>query len=481
MAARGARRPKRPAYTDEDVKQPEPAKATYGHNSGEVQPLEIPAAFNFLYAPAFGEATHRAAHGGRGSGKSHAFARAIVILCRASKRRVGCLREKQNSLADSVKQLLVDQIEELGLGWFFKVTETDITGLNGSRIVFKGLWANVQGIKSMEGFDLFWIEEAETVSQASIDLLLPTIRKAGAEVWWTWNPKRLEAPVDVMFRQGEPPRGAIVREINWDQNPFFPDSLRNQMEWMRGRDPDKAVHVFDGGYETNSEARVFKNWKVEAFDTPDDAVFDFGADFGFARDPSVLIRQFMVGRTLYIDHEAYKVGCDVDHTPALFAGDDPRANEAQGIAPRWINPWRNAHFGLKPDNDRWPGIPGATKWPIRADSARPETISYLRRHGFNIVSATKGPGSVEEGVTFLQSCDIVIHPRCVNAAEEFRLYSYKVDQHTGQVLPQLADKKNHVIDAVRYGLELRRKAPAKTPAFAPVGVSGASTFSGAAR
>ncbi len=447
-------RRRRAAYTDEPT-EPAPKAAGIGHNSRE---LEIPEAFGFVYDPPFGEVAHRAGHGGRGSGKSHAFARAIILLCRKRRMRVGCLREKQNSLADSVKQLLVDQIEELGLGWFFKITDTEIKAKNGSRIVFKGLWANPQGIKSMEGFDLFWIEEAETVSQASIDLLLPTIRKAKAEVWWTWNPKRIDAPVDVMFRQGEPPKRSIVREINWGSNPFFPDALRDQMEWMRKRDPDKAAHVWDGGYEQNSEARVFKNWKVEAFETPDDAVFDFGADFGFATDPSVLVRQFMIGRTLFIDYEAYKVGCDIDFTAGLFAGDDPHASKDRPA--RWRNPWRNVDIGdhLDPPHEKWTGIPGAAKWQIRADSARPETISYLRRQGFNIVPATKGPGSVEEGVAFLQSCDIVIHPRCVNAIQEFRLYSYKVDENTDKVLPVLADKKNHIIDACRYGLELRRKA-----------------------
>jgi phage terminase large subunit len=149
---------------------------------------------------------------------------------------------------------------------------------------------------------------------------------------------------------------------------------------------------------------------------------------------------FIVNKTLYIDYERVKVGVEIDQTPAFFAGPD-----TQRTPPRW-EPVAG-----------YTGIPGALKWPITADSARPETISYLQRRGFRITPAVKGAGSIEEGITFLQDYDIIIHPRCVHTIDEFATYSYKVDPKTDEVLPVLEDKKNHVIDSARYALEGTRR------------------------
>jgi phage terminase large subunit len=233
--------------------------------------------------------------------------------------------------------------------------------------------------------------------------------------------------------------------VNFDQNPWFPEELRVEMEWDKRRDPDKYKHIWLGEYLKNSEARVFHNWRIEAFDTPPDARFYFGGDWGFSVDPTVLVRSWFGpdGRTLYIDAEAYKVGCEIDYTPALFAGDDTHE------PPRWENP------------KKWPGIPGATKWQIRADSARPETISYMQRKGFKIQPARKGPGSIEDGIEFLKSVDMIVHPDCTHTADELALYSYKTDKLTDEVLPVLEDKKNHVIDALRYAHEDSRVIPFK--------------------
>lgn len=179
----------------------------------------------------------------------------------------------------------------------------------------------------------------------------------------------------------------------------------------------------------NTEALVFTNWRVEAFDTPDDAEFRFGADWGFSIDPTVLVRCWLDGRTLYVDQCESKVGCEIDKTPDLF--------------------------------DK---IEGARKWQITADGSRPETISYMRRQGFKIRQAIKGPGSVEDGIAFLKSFDIVVHPRCEEAvATELRRYSHKTDRLTGEVLPVLEDKDNHTIDALRYALEALRRAGKRAP------------------
>jgi phage terminase large subunit len=412
--------------------------------------IQLPEAFRFLFADIADDGLpvrYRASFGGRGSAKSHSFAQALVIKAAQRPLRIGCFREVQLSIKDSVKRLLDDKIEAAGLTGFYESLENEIRGRNGSSFVFRGLRAmNADAIKSLEGLDIAWVEEASTVSQRSLDILRPTIRKPQSELWFTWNPEKPTDPIDAFLRGGILPGGSIIREVNYDANPWFGDSpLLAEMEHDKRRDPDKYQHVWGGGYRRMSEAAVFKNWKVEDFATPDDVIFRYGADWGFSVDPAVLVRGFVIGRTLYVDHEAYKVGCEIDETPSLFAGDKPPSYKPPpGLT------WINTH--------KHPGVPGAYQWMITADSARPETVSYMRRQGFKIRSAIKGQGSLEDGVEFLKSYDIVVHPRCRHVADELASYSYKVDRLTSEILPVLEDKKNHTIDALRYALEALRKA-----------------------
>lgn len=411
-----------------------------------------------------GPVRHRAFWGGRGGAKSRSIAQALVLRAATGVERILCTREFQNSIRDSAKKIIDDVINREGLGvfgtGFFVSTEREIKGINGSLFTFMGLSGKADTIKSLEGYTLAWVEEAATVSQASIDSLIPTIRQEGSEIWWSWNPRYEDDAVDAMFRGPDgPPPGTILVECHAEDNPWFPNVLRRDMEYDRGRDPDKYAHIWRGQYQQNSEAKVFRNFKILPFETPPDAVLRFGADWGFSIDPTVLVRCFIGrwegkpgtdtaravadpdGRVLFIDREAYEVGCEIDHTPALFAGDDTGS-----LKPRWKNP------------DRQVGIEGANRWEIVADSARPETISYMKNRGFNITPAIKGPGSLEDGVEFLKSFDIVVHPDCVHVADELTLYRYKIDKKTGKVLPVLADKDNHTIDAVRYALESVRRA-----------------------
>lgn len=385
--------------------------------------LDIPTPRWFL--PLLEPARYKGVHGGRGSGKSHAMAEYVLERCVMERTDVVCIREVQKSLAQSVKRLLETKIEAMGLGPLFEVQRDQIKGPHGGLIIFQGMQDHTaESIKSLEGFKIAWVEEAQSLAQRSLDLLRPTIRAEGSEILFTWNPRQARDPVDTFLRE-RPPSDAIVVEANYADNPWLPEVLRREMEYDRDRDPDKYAHVWLGQYLQNSSARVFRKWRVEEFETPYGAQFQFGADWGFSVDPTVLVRAYLQGRTLYIDHEAYEVGCEIDDTPALFDT-----------------------------------VPGARTWNITADSARPETISYMLRKGFNIRKAIKGPGSLEEGVQFLKTFDIVVHPRCVHTIDELSLYSYKVDRLTEQVMPVLDDKKNHVIDSLRYALEaLRRAAP----------------------
>jgi phage terminase large subunit len=403
---------------------------------GQTLTLETPRVFRPLLDPA----RYKGAHGGRGSAKSWFFAGLLIERCLMyPETRWVCAREIQKSLDQSVKRLLEVLIQRMGVSASFRILNTHIESGREGRIIFQGLQSHtVDSIKSLEGYHGAWVEESQSLSQRSLDLLRPTIRTPGSEIWFSWNPRFPTDPVDAFLRGKVLPPGAVVVRANYRDNPWFPDELQKEMAWDRQRDPEKYAHVWLGDYERHSEARVFKNWREEAFETPADAHFYFGADWGFSVDPSVLIRCYLKDRTLYVDREVYKVGCEIDDTPALFDGLDPLQ----------------------------PGM--ARRWPIVADSARPETISYMQRHGYGrIQGAKKGPGSVEEGVTFLQNYNIVVHPRCQHTIDELTLYSYQRDKLTNQVLPVLEDKKNHVIDALRYAVETLRLVKPSLAVVAP--------------
>lgn len=392
-------------------------------------------------------------HGGRGSGKSHDRAGALVERALLQPGLLwACVREVQKSLEQSVKRLIENKIQAYGAGKYFDVQKDRIKTPGGfdsvakewkppGVFIFQGMQNHTaESVKSLEGFDGSWVEEAQTLSQASLDLLRPTIRKAGSQLWFTWNPKNTTDPVDVLLRGNDPkskeqaeksgkpfeppPRSCVVR-ANWTDNPFFASdtTLLEEKDYDLRRDPDKYAHIWGGDYLRNSEARVFRNWKIDAFETPSNVSFFFGADWGMRVDPSVLVRCFIVGRTIYIDYEAYAIGCPLDRRPMLF--------------------------------DK---VPGSRKHVITADGSWPDTVQYMQTHGFpRMVAAVKGAGSVAEGVEWLQSYDIVVHPRCTHVIDELTLYSFEVDKHTLEITNKLADKKNHTIDSVRYALESVRR------------------------
>ena len=378
----------------------------------------IPKAFQEFYTPS----RYKVAYGGRGSGKSWAFAHMIIRLGSIQRLTILCAREIQKSIEDSVYRLLVNIIHDNNLsGW--KITKSDIIHSNGTRIFFKGLHRNISSVKSVEGIDIVWIEEAHSVSQESWDYLIPTIRKEGSEIWITFNPDSVDDPVFKMFIENER-TGSIVKKINYDSNQFFPDTLKEEMEWDRAHDPDKFSWIWEGNPRTHTDAQIFRGYyRIEAFETPKDVQFLHGADWGFADDPTVGVRGFIHDNILYIDQEVYGLHVSIDHLPELFDS---------------VHTFR--------------------KWVTIADSARPETIDYMKKRGFNIKGARKGPNSIEDGIERLKAFHgIVIHPRCKHTIDEFRLYSYKVNKHTGEITPVPEDKHNHIIDSIRYMTEKKKK------------------------
>lgn len=361
---------------------------------------------------------YKVSYGGRGSSKSWTAGRCLVVRAMLSKIRILCTRQLQTSIKDSVHKLLCDTIYALNLEEFFDITRDTIRCHNGSEFIFKGLQNQTNEIKSIEGIDICWVEEAQSVSEDSWAILIPTIRKENSEIWVTFNPDREEDATYQRFVVNPPP-DSIVQLVNYYDNPWFPEVLRKEMEYDKQVDYAKYEHVWLGKTVLNTDAQVYHDkFELKEFETPENVTFYYGADWGFANDPTALIRCFIKDQCLYIDYEAGGVGVEFEELPALFEK-----------------------------------VPDVRRWEIRADCARPETISYMSRQGFRTVACPKWKGSVEDGIEYVRSFrKIYVHPRCRHTYEEFKFYSYKQDKNTGDILPIVLDKNNHYMDALRYAL-----------------------------
>jgi len=387
--------------------------------------VDLPPKLVPIYAPQRGAVQYRATYGGRGSGKSQTAALMAAIWGYAERLRILCTRELQVSIRDSFHREIKDAIERTPwLAAHYDVGVDYLRGRNGTEFIFRGLRHNSSSIKSLAGIDLTIVEEAEDVPEASWLALEATIfRQRRSELWAIWNPQADGSPVDKRFRK-DPPQSSLIAGINWSDNPFFPDGLEALRKREQSRlDAATYAHIWDGEYLQNSDAQVFAGrFQMDEFEPQRhwDGPY-FGLDFGFAQDPTVAIECYIYEDRLYIRREAGKVGLELDDTAAYVA-------------------------------ERVPTIGMHT---IRADSARPESISYLQRSGLpGIRGVKKWAGSVEDGVSFIRSLDrVVIHPDCAEAAREFRLYSYKRDRLSGDVMPKIVDAHNHYIDALRYALQ----------------------------
>lgn len=379
----------------------------------------------------FPSARYKVAYGGRGAAKSWSYARILLIKSLEQPKRILCARELQNSIKDSVHRLFEDQIDMMGLQDSFDVLTTEIRSSNGSLFLFEGLRHNVTRIRSMEGIDFAWVEEAEKVSHRSWEVLIPTIRTKGSEIWVSLNPDDEADPTYKRFVINPPP-DAVVKRVGWEDNPWLPEELRKEMEYLYRVDPDAAEHVWGGEFRMLPDSQVLAGkWRVEAFEPDKDWNGPYyGADWGFSVDPTVLVKCWIGGDNLYIDEEAYGIGVEIDDIPALF------------------------------DH-----VKGSRVHVIRADSSRPEMISHIKGKGFNIVAADKWPGSVKDGITFLRSfAHIIIQPDCRHASQEAKLWRYKVDKLTEDVMPILADGNDHLWDSTRYALQpLIKKQPSWRP------------------
>ena len=275
----------------------------------------------------------------------------------------------------------------------------------------------------MAGITHLWIEEADTLSAESWKVIKPTIRNEGSEIWITMNPKNRE---DVLYREFVEPKdipdNTYRVKVNWQDNPYFPSVLKDEMERDKQRDYGYYRHVWEGECLEHSEAQVFaKKWTVirdEDFEE-DTSVH---LDFGYSQDPTAGVRCYAKDNVLYITHEAFQTKLEIDNI---------------------------GYFLLQ-------NLPDLRGNAIYADSSRPETISHINKkeYGFSVYGADKGKGSIEDGIEYIRSFDqVIIHERCKNIANEFATYSFKVDERSGDITNKVEDKNNHGIDALRYALE----------------------------
>lgn len=377
---------------------------------------------------------YKVIYGGRGSGKSEQVARVLLLMAMMMKLKVLCAREFQQSIKESSHSLLKELISKLGLpGW--DVTQTEIAYLpTGSTFHFCGLWQNVAQIQSFNGANVVWVEEAQRISENSWKVLIPTIRTrplAGwpeewpqSEIWMTFNPCESDDPTARRFLVEAPPN-TIQYKVNWRDNPWLPDELRVEAEYLRRVDPEEYYHVWEGQFWSRSDAQVFnKKWGVAPFTPGADWIGPFyGIDFGFSTTPLCIGKQWVHQNCLYVERAYGGLRVDIVDTPEQLDR-MPEVKESRGSV------------------------------LFRADSARPEMINFLNNAGYCVAPADKWQGSVEDGVSFLRSFErIIIHPDAQMAEHDARLYKYKVDKHTDEVMKEIVKKNDDFWDQCRYSLE----------------------------
>jgi len=399
----------------------------------------IPIEYKPLFRTDWREA---AIYGGRYSLKSHTVARFLLIRARQKQTRIGCFREFQNSIADSSHQLLADLIQLYGLSEF-KITDKSIENtINGSVFLFKGMHHNEQSIKSLEGLDIAWVEEAQTVSQSSIDILTPTVRKEGSQIIYTYNRLLEDDPVHVrLVIEGRP--NSLILNLNYDvalKYGMMPEVIRQEMEDDKANRPNLYRHKWLG--EPNSmELRIYRDWKV-IDEVPYEArLVRRGLDYGYSNDPTALVDIYEYNGGYIWDEQIYR----------------------KGMSNKQI-----ADFIM--------GLPQSQTLVI-ADSAEPKSNDELRSYGVVLLPAQKGSGSIEQGIQLVQGLQISVTRRSQNILTEQRNYFWRQDKD-GRILNVPIDNFNHALDAGRYATASLRPYETKStyveekyePMFPDIGV-----------
>ena len=403
--------------------------------------METNAQFPVKMASLFDKARYKVYYGGRGAGKSHSAAKALLILGAKSQIRVLCAREYQTSIKDSVHKLLCDQIELMNLHGFYEITQSAIRGKNGTEFAFVGLKNNVANVKSYEGVDYCWVEEAQTVSRHSWNTLIPTIRKEGSEIWITFNPE-LETDETYQRFVVRPPEQAVVQKINWSDNPWFPEVLALEKDSLKSRDPSAYQTVWEGLCRLTVDGAIFANeMQVAELDDritkvnydptkPVHAIFDLG----WADSTAIWFLQFvgMETRLIRYHEDSQKT---ISHYLALMQT-----------------------YGYMYDTLWLPH--DAQNKTLASNGKSIEEIVRAAGYKTRIIERTPVADSINAARTIFRNCWFD-RENCYDGLQCLRHYRYDVDPETGQFSRQpLHDIYSHGADAFRYiGLMINEPKP----------------------
>jgi phage terminase large subunit len=373
--------------------------------------IQIPEEFKRLFDPDWREA---AIWGGRYSLKSHTVARVLLIRAREKKMRIGCFREFQNSIAESSHQLLSDLIKQYRLTDFNVTDKSIVNRINGSDFLFKGLWNNEQSIKSIEGIDIAWVEEAQTISKESLEVLTPTVRKDGSQIIYTYNRFTEDDPIHMrLVVDGRP--NTLKINVNYDvalKYGWLPKVILDEIEDDKVNRPILYKHKWLGE-PTTAERKIYKDWNIIE-EIPHEARLErYGVDFGYTNDPTTIIALYYYNGGYILDEITFQRGL--------------KNNQIADI--------------LK-------NIPEAI---VVADSAEPKSIDEIREHGINIIPTMKGRDSVLNGINKVQQQRISITKRSVNIIKEYRNYLFKTDKN-GKISNEPDEGFDHTMDAIRYAI-----------------------------
>ena len=380
--------------------------------------IMIPEEFQKLFDNDWREA---AVYGGRFSLKSHTVARILLIRARQQKLRIACFREFQNSIAESSYQLLSDLIKQYGLNDFQLTNNSIINEINGSDFIFKGLWNNEQSIKSIEGIDVAWVEEAQAVSENSIEVLTPTVRKDGSQIIYTYNRLLEEDPVHKrLILEGRP--NTLKINVNYDiaeKYGMLPKVIKEEIEDDKRARPGLYKHKWLGE-PYGTERKIYKDWLV-LDEMPHEARLErYGLDFGFTNDPTAIVAVYYYNGGYILDEITYLKGLLNKNIADILKN-------------------------LKPAM-------------IVADSAEPKSIAEISQYGLNITGAKKlnqkwgDTRSFNKwSINLVQEQRISVTKRSVNLIKEYRNYLWQTDKD-GRILNEPEKGNEHCLDSSRYAL-----------------------------
>lgn len=385
------------------------------------QTIEIPIEYKRLFDDDWREA---AVYGGRYSLKSHTVARVLLILGRQKQMRFGCFREYQNSIAESSHQLLKDLINLYELNDYKATENSIINSITGTDFLFKGLRHNEQSIKSIEGIDIAWVEEAQTISKNSLEVLTPTVRKPGSKIIYTYNRLLEEDPVHKrLVIDGRP--NTLIIHANYDiaeKYGYLPDVIKNEIEDDKLNRPALYKHKWLG--EPNSlERRVYKDWKRIETLPHEASLVRRGLDFGYSRDPAAIIAIYEYNGGYILDEELYRTGMKNNDIGAVLKNVD---------SPNTL---------------------------VIGDSSEPKSIADLSDQGINIIGVKKAGGEDQMGnkknfkqyaIDFVQQKKISYTARSKNLEQEYLTYLHKEDKE-GNIINEPEDGNDHAMDATLYG------------------------------